>query len=203
MYPIVDVAYLRGRSLGDVLAALAAGGARLAQLRAKRTGDRELHALALAAREACRRSGLGLVINDRPDVAHMLDVDGVHVGQEDLPPVEARRVVGDRALVGLSTHNEDELQAGVRQPVDYLAFGPIFATTTKEGADPPVGLGGLRRARQAVSGPLVAIGGITRRNAAEVVAAGADGVAVISDLMDAGHLEQATRELVRALEGTG
>lgn len=120
-------------------------------------------------------------MNDRADVAKLLDA-ALHLGQDDLPPSAARRIVGERGAIGFSTHNEAQLRAGDREPVDYLAIGPIFGTSSKENPDPVVGLDELRRLRAFTEKPLVAIGGITRANALSVFEAGADSVAVIGDL---------------------
>ncbi|HYM09167.1 MAG TPA: thiamine phosphate synthase, partial [Bryobacterales bacterium] len=130
-------------------------------------------------------AGVAYILNDRADVALMAGADGVHVGQEDLPPESVRGVVGSRLLVGYSTHTPQQMRAAEREPVDYVAFGPVFATGSKEKADPVVGLAGLREARRLTQKPLVAIGGITRENVAAVLEAGADAVAVISGLLGA------------------
>lgn len=152
----------------------------------------------MAARvaELCRRAGALFIINDRADVASLLEA-GLHVGQDDLPPALARRLIGRERVLGFSTHNLEQLVAGFGEPVDYLAFGPVFPTTTKENPDPTVGLGLLRsaceQAREAGL-PVVAIGGITRSRALDVLAAGADSIAVISDLLP----EPCTRESLHA-----
>jgi thiamine-phosphate pyrophosphorylase len=195
----VDAGALGGRSVTEVLRALSAGGARLAQLRAKGLGDRALTALAREAVAASRRAGLTLVVNDRADVARIAGADGVHVGQEDVPPAACRTVLGEGALVGLSTHTVAQLEAGRREPVDYLAVGPVFPTRSKERPDPVVGLELVRRARQFWRGPLVAIGGITPENARDVIEAGADGLAVISAVMAHSDLAEAVRRFRRAL----
>jgi thiamine-phosphate pyrophosphorylase len=124
------------------------------------------------------------IVNDRTDIALMLGADGVHVGQDDLPPSAVRAVAGDRLLIGYSTHNADQLLAADAEPVDYLAIGPIFATVSKENPDPVVGTTGLARLHALTQKPLVAIGGITRSNAREAMEAGADSFAVISDLLN-------------------
>ena len=124
-----------------------------------------------------------LIVNDRADIAAMVGA-GLHVGQTDLAPREVRRMLPE-ATVGLSTHNEPQVQAAIREPVDYIAFGPIFTTASKKNPDPVVGLEGLRRARALTKMPLVAIGGIDRGNALSVLEAGADSVAIIGDLYPA------------------
>jgi thiamine-phosphate pyrophosphorylase len=199
LYPIVDVGALGGRPLAEAVAALARGGARILQLRAKDVEDERLLALAREGLAAARAGGALFIVNDRPDVALIAGADGVHVGQDDLDPADARAVVGPGALVGASTHDLAQLEAAAGAPVDYVAFGPIFPTRSKAAPDPVVGLELLRRARASTERPLVAIGGITRARAAEVAAAGADGLAVISDLLGAPDLEAAAREFVGTL----
>jgi thiamine-phosphate pyrophosphorylase len=184
------------------VAALAAGGARLIQFRAKGLTDRQLFDRAAEAVAGARDAGVPIVVNDRPDVALVLGADGVHVGQDDLPPAECRKLLGDEAIVGVSTHHRDELQVAVHAPVDYVAVGPVFPTFTKKAAAPVVGLDFLRLARGMTRKPLVAIGGITRANVADVVSAGADGVAVISDLMRHSDLADAARAFCGALRPT-
>lgn len=201
VYAILDVAFLADREVGAVAAALAAGGVGLLQLRAKGLQDARYHALAQEARAASRKLGVGLVINDRPDIALMVKADGVHVGQDDLVPRDVRKVLPASTLVGLSTHTPEEIKGAAREPVDYIATGPVFETGSKADAHAAVGLEGVRRARGLTRKPLIAIGGITRENAPAVIAAGADGVAVISELLARDDLEQAARELVRAVVG--
>jgi thiamine-phosphate pyrophosphorylase len=203
VYPIVDASLLRGRDVATVVDVLARGGARLIQLRAKGGSERERLALVRAAVEAAHASGASLIVNDRADVARLTGADGLHVGQDDLPPADARAAIGPGLLLGVSTHGLAQLEAAARAPVDYVAIGPVFPTRTKENPDPVVGLEMVRRARAMVSRPLVAIGGITRANAREVIEAGADAVAVISDLLDAPDLAHALATLRAAVEGAG
>jgi len=200
-YPIVDAARLRGRDPAFVVDSLARAGARLIQLRVKGLPDRAWLAMAGAALAAARASGAPLVVNDRADIARIVGADGLHVGQDDLTGTDARTVVGPGVLLGVSTHNLDQLAAAAAEAVDYVAIGPVFPTRTKENPDPVVGLEMVRRARAATTRPLVAIGGITRANARSVVEAGADGVAVISDLLDAPDLARAYTELAAAIRG--
>ena len=200
VYPILDLTVLgEGSGVDEAAAALLAGGARLVQLRAKDVADGALLAAVKRALAVVRAGGGALIVNDRADVAFIAGADGVHVGQDDLPPAECRRLLGEQALVGRSTHGIEQLRAAAREPVDYVAFGPVFATATKANPDPVVGLEGLREARRHTALPLVAIGGITRANAAAVVAAGADGVAAIGDILRAGGVAQAVREMRAAI----
>ena len=200
-YPIVDAGRLHGRDPAFVVDSLARAGARLIQLRVKGLSDRRWLAMAGAAQAAARASGAYLVVNDRADIARIAGADGLHVGQDDLAGTDARAVVGPGVLLGVSTHNLDQLAAAATAAVDYLAIGPVFPTRTKDNPDPVVGLEMVRRARAATTRPLVAIGGITRANARSVVEAGADGVAVISDLLDAPDLARAFTELAAAIRG--
>ena len=130
----------------------------------------------------CRQAGATLIVNDRADIAKLLGA-GLHVGQDDLAPTDARALLGDEAVIGYSTHNAAQLRDAAAEPVDYIALGPIFGTTSKQNPDPAVGIDELRRCRALVEKPLVGIGGITRENARAVFDAGADAVAVIADLL--------------------
>jgi thiamine-phosphate pyrophosphorylase len=192
LYPILDLDALGARTPVECVAALAAGGARIVQLRGKRATDRELSAAARDVLAAARAAGLLVIVNDRPDVARITSADGVHVGQDDMSPRDVRRLLPD-GIVGVSTHTIEQLQGALTQPVDYVAVGPVFATATKERPDPVVGLDLVRRARALTPLPLVAIGGISLENAAEVISAGADAVAVISALFAPADLADAVR----------
>ena len=200
-YPIVDTGGLRGRDPAFVVDTLARAGARLIQLRVKGLPDRAWLAMARSALAAARASGALLVVNDRADIARIAGADGLHVGQDDLTGTDARGLVGPGVLLGVSTHHLGQLAAAAAEPVDYVAIGPVFPTRTKDNPDPVVGLEMVRRARAATTRPLVAIGGITRANALSVVQAGADGVAVISDLLEATDLARAFTELAAAIRG--
>ena len=184
LYPITD-RRLSGLSHAEQVARLIEGGATFIQLREKRLSPREFYAEAFEALRVARAGGAKLIINDRADIALALGADGVHLGQDDMPPEAARALLGERAVIGFSTHSVEQAIAAARMPVDYIAVGPIFATKSKENPDPRVGLEGLRRVREAVgdSFKLVGIGGITRENARSVLDAGADSVAVISALL--------------------
>lgn len=200
LYPITDVR-LSGLSHAEQVARLSAGGATLVQLREKYLSPREFYQEAETALHVARRCGVRLIINDRADVALALRADGVHLGQDDLPPEAARRLLGEQAVIGYSTHNIEQVREAARLPVDYVALGPLFATSTKENPDPLVGLNLLGHARQLLGEiPLVAIGGITRENAPEAIHAGADSVAVISLLLSQpAQIESLTRDLLASL----
>jgi thiamine-phosphate diphosphorylase len=184
LYPILDIDLCRGRHLEPlaVLAAFLSGGARLIQLRDKTPSTGERLALADAVIARAHAAGAQIIINDRPDIARLSGADGVHVGQDDLSVSDARRIVGDDAIVGVSTHDEAQIDAAVRTTATYIAVGPIYGTATKDTGYTARGLDLVRRA--AASGrPVVAIGGITLDRAPEVIAAGASSVAIISDLL--------------------
>lgn len=199
VYPVVDVGVLGARPVGDAVAALARGGARVLQLRAKDASAGRFVVLAREAMAAAEATGMLVLINDRPDVARIVGAHGVHVGQDDLAPRDVRALLPGGALVGLSTHGAEEVEASGAEPVDYVAIGPVFPTASKSDTRPVVGLDMVRLARRLTARPLVAIGGITRQNARLVVDAGADGVAVISDIMAAADLEAAVRSFHAAL----
>ena len=154
------------------------------QIREKRMPSRDFCEAARAGLKTARERNVLVLINDRVDIAIVCDADGVHLGQEDLPPEHARRLLGNDAIIGYSTHTMEQAKAAIRLPVDYIAFGPIFSTSTKERADPVVGLGLLAEVR-ALAGkiPVVAIGGIDKTNITSVVDAGADSAAVIGSLL--------------------
>ncbi len=183
LYPILDASCFPGdRELFRFAEELLAGGATILQYRNKQGSGRQMLS---HARELRRIVGARarLIMNDRADLCLAADFDGVHVGQDDLPPQAVRRILGDRLWVGVSTHNPQQLAATAETDADYLAIGPVFATGSKENPDPVVGLEGVRSARSLTRKPLVAIGGITRANARSVIQAGADSVAVIADLL--------------------
>lgn len=199
VYPIIDVDVCAGRGHDPVALAGAClrGGARVLQLRAKLAAGGAILALADALVAAARRSDALLIVNDRADVARMSGAAGVHVGQDDLPVEDVRRILPAPAIVGLSTHDTRQLDLALRSTADYVAVGPIYGTTTK---DTGYGARGLDLIRSAAGRgkPVVAIGGITLERAAEVAAAGAAALAVISDLL-AGDPEARVRAYLQAL----
>lgn len=183
LYPILDAGrFPNAETMFAAAEELRSGGVRLLQYRNK-TGSARV--MLEQAKELRRRFGesLPLVMNDRADLCLAADFNGVHVGQRDLSPEGARRVIGPDRLLGVSTHNPEQLREADSTSADYVAIGPVFATASKENPDPVLGLEGVRRARELTRKPLVAIGGITRENARSVIAAGADAVAVIADLL--------------------
>ena len=183
IYPITDTR-LSGLSHAEQVARLIEGGASLIQLRDKLSAPREFYREAARALQIARDRGARLIINDRVDIALALKADGVHLGQTDIPVAAARRLLGKEAIIGFSTHNMEQAKLATNLPVDYLAFGPIFPTSTKENPEPVTGLVAMSEVATSKGRlPLVAIGGITLENAREVLKAGADTVAVITELI--------------------
>lgn len=202
LYPIVDAEVLAARSIPvlEFARALRASGITMLQYRDKRGGDQTILRNAELMGEMFEGEGRRLMMNDRADLMMLARWDGVHVGQDDLPPDDARIVIGDGRVVGVSTHTEEQVRAADATSADYVAIGPVFATATKANAAPVVGLEGVRRARALTAKPLVAIGGITRANARSVIEAGADSVAVIGGLFGEGEtVEQVVQDFMEIL----
>ena len=183
VYPITDRT-ITGLSHAEQARRLIAGGATLIQLREKSRDVAEWFSDAVETAEICRSNAVALIINDRVDVALAIDAAGVHLGQSDLPPGEARGLLGEGKIIGYSTHTLEQVREAITQPVDHIGFGPIFPTSSKNDADPVVGLESLREA-VIVAGdlPVVAIGGIDAANLVQTFAAGASSVAIISAIL--------------------
>jgi len=184
VYPIIDTAVLERIGFDPVqaAAALLEGGAGILQFRHKGFWRRDVFAQAREISRLCTDSAALFIVNDRADYAMLLDA-GLHLGQEDLLPADARKVIGEKPAIGFSTHNPEQMRAAQSEPVDYVAFGPVFGTTSKDRPDPTVGIEGLDAVRALTSRPLVAIGGITLENASLCWRAGANSVAVISGIL--------------------
>lgn len=197
LYPLTD-RRLSGLPHAEQVSQISEGGATLVQLREKVLSPSEFYTQAGVALHIAREMGVKIIINDRVDIALGLRADGVHLGQDDLPPAAARGILGPHAIIGFSTHDVEQARLAAQMPVDYIAIGPIFATSTKQASDPLLGLEGLRIVRQAVGTiPLVAIGGITVENARQVLDAGADALAVVRDIWI--HPGQAAEQTKRLL----
>ena len=202
LYPIVDDGFLAGRGLAVERFAreLKAAGVGLIQYRNKTGAPQEVLRVAALICDAMADSGCRLILNDRADLAVIAGWDGVHVGQEDLSPADARRVMGAERWVGVSTHTEEQVRLAELSCADYVAVGPVFATRTKLDAEPVIGLAGVALARTLTKKPIVAIGGVTRANAGSVIDAGADSVAVISALIAEGEsVEKVARDFLDVL----
>ncbi|PWU00409.1 MAG: thiamine phosphate synthase [Terriglobia bacterium] len=184
VYPILDTETLGNRGIGieGAAAAFLEGGAAILQFRHKAHWSRDIFTAAQGVARSCRQGGVPLIVNDRADFAMLLEA-GLHLGQDDLPPREARRLMGPEAVIGYSTHNREQLGAAAGEAVDYIALGPVFVTGSKRNPDPVIGLEEVRRCRPLLDKPLVAIGGITMQNAGDVLRAGADSLAIISGLL--------------------
>jgi thiamine-phosphate pyrophosphorylase len=197
VYPITDTR-LSGLPHVEQVLRLIRGGATVIQLRDKDASPREFYHQAAAALQVARNHSAKLIINDRVDVALALKADGVHLGQSDLPVEAARSLLGEDAIIGYSTHDITQARLAATMPLDYIAFGPIFRTLTKQNPDPVAGLDALREVRASTGSlPLVGIGGVNRINAAEVFGAGADAVAMISELIAGpGGIEENLRKIL-------
>ncbi len=198
LYVILDAAMLT-EPAGETAKKLMDAGVRLLQYRDKRAAARELWSESRAIATAARAVNCVFFVNDRPDVAYLAGADGVHVGQEDLEVEQARSVIGAEGWVGVSTHNLEQFGRAASTSADYIAVGPIFPTKSKENPDPVVGMELLRRVRSLTEKPIVAIGGITVERAPEVLEAGADSVAVISDILKAKDPAGKAREYIQRL----
>ncbi len=195
LYAILDPEVAAGRAPEEALRALLDGGAAMIQLRAKSLAPRDFLELARLARAETRARGCRLIVNDRADVALACDADGVHLGQDDLPLAAARKIMGAK-IVGVSTHDVAQAREAEGGGADYIGFGPMFGTRTKDTGYAARGIEMLGEIRAAVSLPIVAIGGITEENAPRVWRAGADSVAIISDILQAADIAAKTRRLV-------
>jgi len=185
LYPITDRGLAGGLSHAAIVGLLCRGGATLVQVREKTMNDAELFSAVRDAVRVASEGGARLVVNDRADVAALSGASGVHLGERDLPAADARRILGPGSLIGWSTHSVEEAVAAARLPVDYVALGPVFATSHASAAREPVGLRAVQEAAEAIDLPLVAIGGIDIARAQEVLSAGAVSLAVIGDIMSA------------------
>jgi thiamine-phosphate pyrophosphorylase len=206
LYVICDADVCRdaGWRLVDFAAACLDGGARLLQIRAKHLSSGEFLDATEAIVRLAEPANAVVVVNDRADIARMAGAAGVHVGQEDVSPSQAREIAGVRAVIGLSTHTPGQLEAALKAPVNYVAVGPVFGTATKDTGHPPIGLEAVKAAaeRAAAAGmPLVAIGGITLERAASVIQAGARSVAIISDLLATGDPRRRVEQFLSTVGG--
>ncbi len=198
---ILDPSVCPARPLVEVLTVAAEAGAPLFQYRNKAASMKEAYGEALALRQAAAKAGVLFIVNDRCDLALAVDADGVHLGQGDLPLDLARRVMGPDKLIGISTHNLDQVRDATAGKPDYLGFGPIFTPGSKQDHDPVVGLEGLRAMRRLTSLPVFAIGGIQIDQAGEVMRAGANGVAVISAILKAPNISHAVNAFLAQVPG--
>jgi thiamine-phosphate pyrophosphorylase len=199
LYVILDPSVCPARPLADILREAAEAGADLFQYRNKSASMKDAYAEARALRAVAGEFGARFIVNDRCDLALAVDADGVHLGQTDVPYTQARNIMGPGKLIGLSTHNTDQVKHADALKPDYIGFGPIFRPGAKQDHDPIVGVQGLMHIRPLTSLPVFAIGGITLDNVGEIMKAGADGVAVISAIVNASHVGRAVGEFLRRM----
>lgn len=203
-----EVTLRSGWTISALADAYLAGGARFIQIRAKRAASGAFLEMCEDIVARAGPAGALVIVNDRADIARLAAADGVHLGQDDLEPSAARRILGGSAVIGLSTHSAEQVRAAVRDPVDYIAVGPVFGTSTKDTGYREIGTAMVSQARAVVQEdgsdrPIVAIGGITLERAPDVIRAGATSVAVISDLLSTGNPEARVREYLQALQAGG
>lgn len=199
IYALTGEEFSCGRTNLEVVRAMLVGGIRVIQYREKKKDARQMYEECLAIRRMTKEAGALFLVNDHIDLAIAVDADGVHIGQNDLPPAVVRKLIGEDKVLGLSTHNPTEAQeAEALGCVDYIGVGPIFTTTTKADAQKAIGYDNLMAVRQAVSLPIVAIGGIKEAAVAETIAKGASMVAIISDLVGADDITEKARRLIVA-----
>ena len=196
LYVILDSSVRPERPLADALKAAAAGGARIFQYRNKIASMKDAYLEALALRKIAGELGVTFIVNDRCDLALAIEADGVHLGQNDLPYADARKILGADRIIGLSTHNVAQVKETERLKPDYIGFGPIFKPGSKRDHDPVVGIEGLKNTRPLTSLPIFAIGGIGLDQVRAVMHAGADGIAVISAVLNVSDVTKAVQELI-------
>jgi thiamine-phosphate pyrophosphorylase len=199
LYVILDAALLANSEI-ELARRLAEAGVRLIQYRNKKAAARELFQRSREISELLRPYGVRFIVNDRPDVAYLANADGVHVGQEDLDVGQTRGIIGKEKWVGVSAHNLAQFQSAIATSADYIAVGPIFSTSTKANPDPVVGTELLRQVRPLTDKAIVAIGGVTLERAAGVIEAGADSLAVSSDILHAADPVRRARQFLDLLE---
>jgi thiamine-phosphate pyrophosphorylase len=195
LYLVTDRSLSKGRSTAEIVAAAVAGGVSCIQLREKSCGTREFLNEALALQPLLKSRNIPLIINDRLDIALAIEADGVHLGQSDMPIGMARKIAGDSLIIGISAESVDDALRAEQEGADYIGISPVFSTPTKTDIAPPLGLEGVRQIRALVDIPLVGIGGIHSDNAESVIAAGADGIAVVSAIVSAADPAGAAKKL--------
>lgn len=202
LYLVTDRSLSRGRTLAQIITAAAAGGVTMVQLREKDITTSEFITLAQCVKECLKPLNIPLIINDRVDVALAVDADGVHIGQSDMPYNIARKLLGRDKIIGLSVENIDDLLAANDLDVDYVGISPVFATTTKTDTATPFGIDGLKEAVRLSAHPTVAIGGMNRDTARDVMLTGCNGIAVVSAISSADNPTEAAAELSDIIKTT-
>jgi thiamine-phosphate diphosphorylase len=196
---IADSKAAAGRDILRLIGKAVAGGATIIQVRGKKWTSRDFLEMGVEAVQFLRPKKIPLIINDRVDIALACEADGVHLGQDDMPLPFAREIMGKKKIIGLSVSTPEEAEAAEEGGADYIGAGPLFRTSSKKDLGPLLGLEGLRKIRKKVKIPILAIGGISSTNAAEVISAGADGVAVISAIADATDPQKASSEIINSI----
>lgn len=200
LYVILDPSVRPTRPLTDVMAEAAKGGTTIFQYRNKTVSIKQAYAEALSLRQLAAELRVLFIVNDRCDLALAVDADGVHLGQDDLPVADARKLLGPKKIIGLSTHNPAQVKEAVHLKPDYIGFGPIFKPGSKQDHDPVVGIDGLKTIRPLTSLPIFAIGGIQLANARSVMQAGANGIAVISAVLTAPDISQTVAGFIAQID---
>lgn len=195
LYLVTDRSLSMGRSLIDIVEKAVAGGVTMVQLREKDCSTREFIELAVAVKKITSARHIPLIINDRVDVALAAEADGVHVGQSDMSCQMVRRIMGEKAIIGLSIENDMQAKESADWQIDYIGISPVFSTPTKTDTAPPLGIEGIQRIRKLTPHPIVGIGGINLSNIPEIIQAGAEGVALVSAICSAPDMEAATHNL--------
>ncbi len=201
LYLILDEGWAVQGSLEDVLCQAGEVGVQIVQYRCKATSMNQAYQVGAKLRTLAGEWGMVFIVNDRCDLAVALDADGVHLGQDDLPLRLAKELLGSRKIIGVSTHNTEQVRLAAAEGADYLGFGPIFPTSTKQKVDPIVGVEGVRRVRGLTTLPIFAIGGIRPEHVADLKAAGADGVAVASAVLNAKNKKEMFTRLMAPYQG--
>lgn len=201
LYLVTDRELARGRRIEDIVAEAVAGGVTMVQLREKDIDTRSFIDLALSLKQVLAPAGVPLIINDRVDVALAADADGVHIGQSDMPYAMARKLLGPDRIIGLSVENFEQIEEANELDVDYIGISPVFATPTKTDTATPFGLEGLRKAVHMSVHPTVGIGGMNERTAADVMACGTDGIAVVSAIVCAPDPKESSKNLLQIIRG--
>jgi len=203
LHVVTDAQLTAGRGHQQIAQAAVEAGAPVVQLRDKLLSDAAFYDQALALREITRRAGVLFIVNDRVDIALAVHADGVHVGQTDMPASVVRRLIGPEIILGVSAGSLDEALTAAKDGADYVGFGPVFSTSTKNDAGRPTGLDVLEQVKSAVRLPIAAIGGINEQNIQTVVEAGADAAAVVSAIVCAQDMREAIRRLMSLMAPTG
>jgi thiamine-phosphate pyrophosphorylase len=201
IYPILDTSVIAISHLQKIAAEIVEGGVRLLQLRAEGLPTKELVSISLGLRDITQKTGVSFIINNRVDAAIISGADGVHIGQKDLPCREVRKLLGKEKIIGISTHNRLEVREAEKDGADYIAYGPIFPTSTKKDTDRPKGIEGLKNIKEYAHVPVVAIGGINEKNILDVMGTGIDSVAIISDILTAPDITGKIERLKAAING--